>query len=340
MKILYAVQATGNGHISRAHQLYPYLAEYGEVDVFLSGSNATLPVNFPVKYKSKGLSLFYSKCGGLDYSRIFKMVDIRHVLKMAKELPVENYDLILNDFEHITSRACRLKNKPSVQFGHQASFMSEKTPRPNQKKWAGEWILKKYAPATHYVGLHFEQYDDFIFHPVIKGDFIGAQPEDHGHISIYLPAYKSHCIETALLALDNIRFHWFLPEVELPFTQGNITYMPVRQDMFNESLMYCRGLITGGGFETPAEALYLGKRLMSIPISGQYEQECNAAALAQRGVTVLRECGDDFAQRIENWLNINTPLQRLPANNIKETLDYIMHLNGAKVKPESQRQPA
>jgi len=34
-KIFYAVQATGNGHVSRAQQLYPYLKQFGEVD-FLS----------------------------------------------------------------------------------------------------------------------------------------------------------------------------------------------------------------------------------------------------------------------------------------------------------------
>ena len=28
MKIFYAVQATGNGHISRAQQLYPYLKQF------------------------------------------------------------------------------------------------------------------------------------------------------------------------------------------------------------------------------------------------------------------------------------------------------------------------
>jgi len=38
MKILYAVQATGNGHISRATQLLPYMEKYGEVDVFLSAT--------------------------------------------------------------------------------------------------------------------------------------------------------------------------------------------------------------------------------------------------------------------------------------------------------------
>ena len=42
MKIFYAIQATGNGHISRAMQLYPYLQKFGEVDFFMSGSNASL----------------------------------------------------------------------------------------------------------------------------------------------------------------------------------------------------------------------------------------------------------------------------------------------------------
>ena len=55
MKIFYAIQGTGNGHISRAVQLYPYLKKYGEVDFFLSGSNAQLNVDIPIKFKSKGV---------------------------------------------------------------------------------------------------------------------------------------------------------------------------------------------------------------------------------------------------------------------------------------------
>lgn len=68
MKILYAVQATGNGHISRAMQLLPQLEQYGTVDLFLSGNNASLQLNGNVKFRSKGLSLYYTKCGGLSYT--------------------------------------------------------------------------------------------------------------------------------------------------------------------------------------------------------------------------------------------------------------------------------
>jgi UDP-N-acetylglucosamine:LPS N-acetylglucosamine transferase len=85
MKVLYAIQGTGNGHISRAIELYPYLKKYGQVDFMLSGSNANLPSSLPVKYKSKGLSLFYKHTGGLDYLKILRSLSLS-VIKDAKKL--------------------------------------------------------------------------------------------------------------------------------------------------------------------------------------------------------------------------------------------------------------
>ncbi len=325
MKILYSVQATGNGHISRAHQLLPFLKEFGDVDIFLSGSNASLECNFSVKYKSDGFSLFFAPCGKLDYYKTFRSFRYQRLIKESRELPVEKYDLIINDFEHITSRACKLKNIPSVHFGHQASFRSKKTPRPDKKSIVAEWILSNYATATKHVGLHFETYDEFIFPPVIKEEFIQSCPQDHGHITIYLPAYEKHCIETAIQQISPQPVHWFLPEIKQPKTVGNVTFYPVNQNFFNESLIYCKGLITGGGFETPAEALYLGKKLISIPINGQYEQQCNAAALKNMGVTVLKECNENFAHEITKWLSKTQAPTKMNANNIKMTLQYLIN---------------
>ena len=42
MKVLYAVQATGNGHISRAQVLVPILKKFAHVDVLVSGTSADL----------------------------------------------------------------------------------------------------------------------------------------------------------------------------------------------------------------------------------------------------------------------------------------------------------
>ena len=327
MKIFYAVQATGNGHISRATQLLPYLQQHGEVDVFLSGANATLPAQLPVRYSSKGMSLFYSACGGLNYKKMWRENSLFRATREARDLPLEQYDVILNDFDFITAKACKMKGLPSVQFGHQASFMSAHTPRPAQRSLMGELILKQYAPATHYVGLHFREYDDFILPPVIKEAFLQAEPLNNGHVTVYLPAYEQHCLEDHFRQHPGVHFHWFLKGIQHIERIGNITFFPVDQQLFNKSLIHCHGLITGGGFETPAEALYLGKRLLSIPIRGQYEQRCNAAALQQMGVMVLDDADTPhFHTDIAQWLQqpqLNISKQ---ANNVAQTVEHVLQL--------------
>jgi uncharacterized protein (TIGR00661 family) len=323
MKIFYAIQATGNGHISRATQLYPYLKKFGTVDFLLSGNYASLNIDLPIKFKSDGCSLHYSKCGGLDYWGIAKKIQPVQMYKDAKSLPLKDYDVIINDFDSITSLACKMQKTHSVQFGHQASFISENTPRPENKSLMGEMILKNYATSPKNIGLHFEKYDSFIHPPIIKDEILMAEPKDLKHITVYLPSFDKDCLEKAFNKLPDFRFQWFLNDIETIHTIGNITFFPVNQKLFNESLIHCHGIITGGGFETPSEALYLGKKILSIPIRNHYEQECNAAALQKLGVPVVYEVGENFNIVIENWLNSNVIYPKMQANNINETLQFL-----------------
>ena len=112
-------------------------------------------------------------------------------------------------------------------------------------------------------------------------------------------------------------------DIQTKYSVGNITYFPVNQKFFNESLITCQGIITGGGFETPAEALYLRKKVLSIPIRNHYEQECNAAALKKMGVPVVYEVGDNFDEIIKNWMNAAIIYPKMQANNIPETLQFL-----------------
>jgi uncharacterized protein (TIGR00661 family) len=323
MKIFYAIQATGNGHISRAIQLYPYLKKFGTVDFFMSGNNASLNIEIPIKYKSKGCSLYYSKCGGLDYWNITKNINPLQMYRDAKALPLSDYDLVINDFDSITSLACKIQKVKSVQFGHQASFMSDLTPRPEKNNIMGELVLKHYAPAPKYLGLHFKQYDSFIQPPIIKDEIFQATPKDLNHISVYLPSFDRECLEKAFHKVKGIEFQWFLNDIKEIRKEGNITYFPVNQKLFNDSLINCHGILTGGGFETPAEALFLNKKILSIPIQNHYEQECNAAALKLLGVPVLSKVGDHFHVEIENWLNGKIEYPKIEANDIPKTLQYL-----------------
>lgn len=130
MKILYAVQATGNGHVSRAQTLLPYLELYGQVDVFLSGSNCNLSFDGPVRYRSKGVSLFYNNRGGLSYWQMLRRVSPTQVWRDARDLPVKEYDLVINDFDFITSLACKIHGYPRFILVTRPASSIHKHPDP------------------------------------------------------------------------------------------------------------------------------------------------------------------------------------------------------------------
>jgi len=325
MKIFYAVQATGNGHISRAMEILPFLQRYGEIDIFLSGANSSLQLDGPVKYRSKGLCIFYNESGSISYLKTIKQFSPARLLKEARDLPVEKYDLVLNDFESITSIACAYKKIPSVNFGHQASFQSEKTPRPQKKDIVGEWILKNYGRATQYIGLHFDSYDDFILPPVIKKEILRAEPVDKGYITVYLPSYSDMELTKYFAPLKDFRFQVFSREVKQQIQSGNILFIPVDKDAFNKSLIHCKGIIAGAGFETPAEALYLGKKLLVIPIRGQYEQLCNAAALEKLGVASIKTLDHDFASAFQHWMDDKKETRLIPNHSTEAIISFLMH---------------
>lgn len=308
MKIFYAIQGTGNGHLSRAVELFPYLKKYGEVDFLLSGTNSNLKNNLPIKYKSKGLSLFYKHSGGLDYIKILRSLSFS-IINDAKNLPLEKYDLIINDFDFVTSLACKIKKLPCVHFGHQASFQSKKTPRPANKDILGNFILEKFVKSKAHIGLHFKSYDNHIFNPIIKEEIIKAQPINDGHITVYLPQYSIENLTPHLLEQTNFHFEVFTKELDKITCNKNITYFPINNEQFTSSLIRCYGVITAGGFETPAEAMYMNKKVLSIPIKRHYEQACNAKALEELGVMVLKKIDSNFSQYFTKWVTEKHPIK-------------------------------
>jgi uncharacterized protein (TIGR00661 family) len=213
-----------------------------------------------------------------------------------------------------------------VHFGHQASFMSKKVPRPQTKNPLGEWVLSNYASGTRSVGLHFRQYDENIFSPIIKPSILNAAPVNDGHITVYLGHYADQMVIRQLLRLRSFKFHLFSKHVETVSQLDNIKLLPLSQSMFDESMVRSLGVITGAGFETPAEALYLGKQLMVLPMHGQYEQACNAAALKEFDVAIVDTMDDYFPVYFNRWIFDNqqaTPLTlTTPVEKIVESVIY------------------
>ena len=161
MKILYAVQKTGNGHLARAQEIIPILRIYGDVDILTSGSQSQINLGFPVEYDCKGISLFYGNKGNVSFLKTFFKNNYFKFIYQILQLNVYKYDLIINDYEPISAWACKLKGGNIISLSHQSSLFFEETPKPKKLKWLSWKIFKNYAPVTKKYGFHFHRFAEF-----------------------------------------------------------------------------------------------------------------------------------------------------------------------------------
>jgi len=308
MKILFAVQGTGNGHVSRAMELLPILRQYAQVDVLISGIQCDLALELSVKYRYRGLGFVFGKKGGVDIYQTWKKNRLKSIIDEFRNCPVEEYDLVINDFEPITAWKCMFNKVPCVSVSHQSALLDANCPKPIKKDWLGATILRFYAPGHRHYGIHFRKYSKQIFLPVIRSEIRRAKTNDHGHITVYLPAYSDKKILEVLKQCPETKWQVFSKHAQANYTEGNVqVFMPSGPD-FIKSMVNSGGIICGAGFETPAEALYMGKKLMVIPMKSQYEQHYNAAALDSMGVPVLKEFSTKKVLEIRNWLRQNNSI--------------------------------
>jgi uncharacterized protein (TIGR00661 family) len=303
MKILYAIQGTGNGHLSRAKDIIPVIKKYFDTDIFISGAQAEVTLPYPIKYRSKGLSFYFGKKGGIDFLKTFQQNSSTEFLTEIKKFPVRKYDLVINDFEPISAWAAQQHNVPCIALSHQSALLSKKVPKPRIQDPLGEMILRKYAPSDKQIAFHFKSYDKHIYTPVIRLAIREASVQDKGHYTVYLPAYDDKKLVILLGRFTSINWHIFSKHVSKPYHIGKISVYPIRDEDFVLSMATSSGVLCGAGFETPAEALFMNKKLLVVPMQNQYEQHCNAASLKDLKVPVIKKLKKNKLHKIEDWLD-------------------------------------
>ncbi len=301
-KILYAFQGTGNGHSARANVIIDELKKWADVKVLCSGVNHQLSIDHTIDFQLRGISFEYNVKGGLDYLKTIKRARFIQFMKDVIALDLSSYDLVINDFEPVSAWSAKLKSRPILGMGHQASFKSAKVPRPFKRRVLPEWILRNYAPTKEAIGFHFKSYDDFIFPAVLRQELLESKPVHGDYFVCYLPAYSNDEIYKVLHQISNREFRIFSKDIDVPEQRRNCLFEPISSSKFLEAMMGAEGVLCSAGFETPAEALYLSKKLLVIPIQGQYEQYCNAAALRALNVTVLKSLKEKYLPIISNWI--------------------------------------
>ena len=324
MKILYAIQGTGNGHLSRAIDIIPCLQKHGTVDILVSGIQGDLDLPFIIKYKLRGLSFIFGKSGGISIWKTLARTNLRKFVRDINNVPVENYDLVINDFEPVSAWACYFKNRECISLSHQSAVLMDGYAEPESVDRLGKLILEHYAPTTTKYGFHFYTENENIFTPVIRKLVRDHAISDEGHYTVYLPSFDDKRLIKQLSVYKNVKWEIFSKHTKRKYEVTNMIIQPIDGKRFTASMASSSGVFCGAGFETPAEALFLGKKLLVIPMKNQYEQHLNAATLKAMKIPVINNLKPKNEFIIQNWLDDGQSVSVNYPNKTQEIIDMVV----------------
>lgn len=304
MKILYGIQGTGNGHVTRSTQIIDTMIKDGaDIDVIFSGCSPDKvfdkAILSPLKF-FKGFTFSIDK-GRIQYLNTAKNLSFLQFTKDVVSFDARGYDLIITDFEPVSAMVAKKNKIPCIGIGHQYAF-SHKIPMAGSNLIA-RLILEHFASADYSIGMHWHHFDQPIVPPVIPDRVNPAEEIDPQLILVYLPFETSEAIRSFLQPFKSFTFAVYAGNRHMTRRHDeNIIWNPFSKTGFYDDLAKCSGVICNAGFELPSEALFLGKKLLVKPLHKQFEQISNAIAL--------------------NSLNIGTTMTSLDSDSLNKWLDY------------------
>jgi uncharacterized protein (TIGR00661 family) len=323
MKILYGVQATGNGHITRARSMATELRNADiDVDFLFSGRPCAKLFNMDAfdDYRCLPGLTFTTQDGKVRYLKTALDNRLLRLVQDINALDLSRYDLVITDFEPVSAWSARLQNKPCIGIGHQYAFQYDIPVAGNNL--ATSLILKYFAPAQWSLGVHWHHFDCPILPPLIE-PVKNPITLDETKVLVYLPFEDINKVTQWLNAQSNKDYR-FVSYCGVARTQryNNVTLKPFSRDNFQNDLASCNGVIANAGFGLSSEALQHGKKLLIKPLHGQMEQLSNAAALQ------LLQLGDVMqtlnSATLADWLHKPNPLPRYYPNVAQAIVTWII----------------
>lgn len=305
MKILYGIQGTGNGHISRCRMMAKYLNKTNfDVTYLISGREKDKLFDMDVfgDFLHRDGLTFVTKNGKIDTLASARSNNIFKFIRDIKRLDVSDYDLILTDFEPITAWAAKIAKKPTVAIGHQYAF-GPGTPI-EKETFIAKKVLRHFAPANTEIGLHWSDFDNNVLPPIVDVS-MQSTPSD-GSIVVYLPFENQHDVISMLQQITTHHFVMYSPLLE-DSESLNVSIRKTSYEGFKRDLKKASGVICNSGFELNSECIHLGIPILTKPIEGQMEQESNALAISKLNYGVSTTVLDQ--RTIVDWLRTTNPTQ-------------------------------
>ena len=325
MKFLFVIQGEGRGHFSQAIALQQKLQANGhEVEQVLIGKSpfrkipdyVTLGFKDKIQYFDSPNFLPTKRYTPLLLSIVYNLWHAKRYFAamrfLKKAINQSKANRIINFYEPLLGLTYKRYAlvKPMICVAHQYTYLHKEYAFP-KCFFLRKYFLKRLTQITAWgamrkIGLSFEFMPDlpqqnlYIIPPLLRQDILNAKS---GHI-----AQKDYY----LVYLLN---HGFLQDIEHHILKKNIIVFSAQektmrnphihfQKMANQAvvnaLLSAQAVVTTAGFEMVAEAMFLDKPLLLIPVN--FEQKTNAFSAQRIGKVIVANKIDMtiFEQFVEN----------------------------------------
>ncbi|MHA8071772.1 glycosyltransferase family protein [Aquirufa ecclesiirivi] len=322
-KFIFTIQGEGRGHLTQAISLSQLAQEAGhEVVGYAVGStnNRKIPSFFTdyigdkplLQYESPSLCYGNGKAVQVGKTAIQAFSKFKTYWNSASELASfidENRpDGIINFYESITGlHQWRTGAKiPCISIGHQYLLLNKYFQTIPEKK-IDQFFLNLNTQITAIgskkkLGLSFLPLENDtkrnidVIPPLLRKEVKELKSTAGKSWLAYLTHFR--------LAEDIMAWSTLNPDIQLDCFwdhpnhketfqfSSNLTFHPINAELYLEKMSQCAGLISTAGFESIAEAMYLAKPTMMVPVPNHIEQMINAFDGAQSGAGIAASTFD------------------------------------------------
>jgi len=311
-RIIYGVAGEGFGHSSRSHLIGQTFLDAGH-DVMFVGSQKSLL--YLKQYFGDRVREIFGLSFAFEGERIDKSETLkRNLLKLPEanrlndELFKQHFEpfapeLVISDFEPFSAWWAWRKKVPFISIDHEHMLTLCRLEHKS-KNWFPR-ITAKVVTECHYVGavayviINFFKtplrIDSAVLAPPVVRPVIGALKGTQGkHILLYSTTGTGReQLQKVLQKFSGRKFHVYGFDEDAEY--GNCIFKKRSTEGFLGDLASARGVIASAGFSLISECMYLKKKMLLLPLAGQYEQIINAHYIQKLGLGVSAERLDERA---------------------------------------------
>ncbi|KPL22193.1 MAG: hypothetical protein AMJ75_08555 [Phycisphaerae bacterium SM1_79] len=309
-RIIYGVAGEGFGHSSRSHLIGQTLIDAGH-DVMFVGSQKSLL--YLKQYFGDRVREIFGLSFAFEGQRIDKSETLkRNLLKLPEanrlndELFKEHFEpfepeLVISDFEPFSAWWAWRKNVPFISIDHEHMLTLCKLEHKS-RNWFSR-ITASVVTECHYVGavayiiVNFFKaplrIDSAILAPPIVRPVVGAlEPRQAEHILLYSTTGTGReQLREVLGKFGGQKFYIYGFNKDAEY--DNCIFKKRSTEGFLADLASARGVIASAGFSLISECMYFKKKMLLLPLAGQYEQIINAHYIEKLGLGVSAEKLDE-----------------------------------------------